>query len=345
MKSRPAAAPQPFERQAEQMQQAIQRDGRFKPISAGSPLGPANAAKGPAAPAGTRGPGSERQAAPAPRPQATRPTQTGSAGSEANVPSFGANSAKGAKPGPRTDNWRRFGPDRAQNQPQGSGRGSSEVNPSEQQPIVEKQPRNTSPAARDGAGWRRFGSSNSGQSADRPGPSRLPPDSQSSRSSGVAEGQPSAPATRMNPPSRPAESSPAPDRNPGWHRFTPQPQSAQPEPAARRDGANDQGDRFPARNETRGMESSPRENRAPVDRGSARDSRPSLDLRQPIVTPRVSRETPRPDRGPGNQGGGSRMEPNRGGGNRAEPNRNGGNRGGSGSGAPPHSSSGDRHRN
>ena len=208
-------------------------------------------------------------------------------------PSAGVNSGEGISSAARNDGWRRFGSEMAQNRPQAPAQGA-ETKPSSPEQPRNRQVRNANPAAPDGAGWRRFSDSNSGQSANRPAPSGQQPESRS------------------------------------------QPRPVVPESLRRESGFSDQGSRFPSRSEARGVESNPRESRAPVYRDSMRSSRPPLDLRQPIVTPRVSREAPGSYRGSvGQRSGGARAEPNAGGASRSR----------SGGGGQSRSSSGDRHRN
>jgi hypothetical protein len=247
MKSRPNA-PQSFDRQAAQVQQSIQRSGRFAPIRPGSQSAQANAG----------------------RPMQGR-TNQGEAIRNTENSGRAVNSGPGGS-------WRRFGTDIAQNrrpdaQEQSSSRGRS---PSGARP-QNGNARGTQPAARDQAGWRRFSDSNSNRTVHRPGSSEQP------RQNGVPRASTNGPSSRydnsMNRGSRAAEASR--NGNDGWRRFPPRDSSASPNSGQ----GGDQWNRFPSRGDS---PSRGNEGRPSVYRDSNRGYRPPLDLSRPIVTPRQS---------------------------------------------------------
>jgi hypothetical protein len=403
-KSRPAARPESFDKQVTQLQQDIQRSGRFgdnrpesrSDASAGQPgarmnnpaMNPRTPRPEPGTPAQPRvdrgqdtpargadtpvtQPGA-RMNNPAmnpprtPRPEPGTPAQprvdrgqdTPARGSDAPATKPGARMNNPAMNPPRTprpepatpaqpkmdrskdappqgvekprainnfaapsDGWRRFGSELAENRPPENPQQST----AKAKPAAPAQPKNAppkeaKPAAPDQSGWRRF--SDTGRGGDR---TTQPPDNRGGRPSGSTPPARSTSPVNTAPPAREAQ----PDRNDGWRHFTPQPGATTPEPPSRESRGNDQWNRFPSRGDAPPAQNNSREMRPPSygDRGG---SRPPLDLRRPIVTPRPS---PRVS-GPSHRGGESRPEP-RGG---------GGNRGGSGSSGQPHSSPPNKHR-
>jgi hypothetical protein len=195
-------------------------------------------------------------------------------------------------------------------------------------------------------------------SVDRPGSSAAPrgsnqdwrrldrPSSPAPRSSSVLT---EAPASRDR--SQRGGSIPTQDRGSDWRRMPAQrPMDA---PVNRTQGqGNDTMNRFPSRNSAPQAQRDPGNWRQPAPRSNGRESsRPQLDMRRPIVTPRPS--NPGPPRGSyGNGGysgprsapsGGGYSSPNRGGGGYSAPSGGGyssPNRGGGGYSAPSHGGGG-----
>lgn len=185
MKSRPNA-PQSFDRQAAQVQQSIQRSGRFAPIRPGSQSAQANAG----------------------RPMQGRTNQ----GEAIRNPE---NSGRGVNSAP-AEGWRRFGTDVAQNRrPDAQEQSSSRARPSSSS-RPQNGNQNARPATSDQSGWRRFSDSNSGRTVHRPG------SSEQTRQNGVprppsANGSSSRNDNSMNRGSRTGE--PSRNGNEGWRRF------------------------------------------------------------------------------------------------------------------------------
>ncbi len=307
-KSQPGPAPQPFDRQAAQVRQAIQRSGQFKPINGDTGRGVPNAARsGQNSPSGVA---AEAAHASAPRPS---PGVRMGAGREIH-----GSSTSGAQPSERgtspmeSQGWRHFGSGAGQNQ------AGAQNHPAARRTL--SSPANSSvrhdeekSSASDGGGWRRFSDSSSAQRGGVGATSRSP-------ESSAAVG---ANATRRTENSVRPESS---GNDQSWRHFTPQPRNT--------------------------MQESPGFSREPGGgRGLSQDSprsysRPPLEMRQPIVTPRASQENagpPRgasPSRGGPSYGGGGGGYSN--GGGHSQPS-GGGNHGGSGGGGPSHSN-GSAHR-
>jgi len=326
MKSRPVAAPQPFETQAAQVQQAIQRDGHFKATNGEPGRGFSNPARpGQNAPSGVAM-DSARTAVPRPNP-GVRIGVDHAQGSPAT--SSAQPSGRGA---PSVDNqgWRRFGSGVTQNQAaspaQAPARGTLSL------PARNGNDRVERPTAGDSQEWRRF----SDRSPAQPGSSRPPERSSPEMGPKVPQPQNSA---------RPESSA----NDGSWRRFTPQPPSTmQSSPdSMNRDRVN--GNRVERVSPSRGQMARPeRESgawRSPSQPSSQGYSRPPLEMRQPIMTPRVSEGSGGPSRGGGGYGGGSHPQPSGGGGyhggGHPQPSGGGGNHGGSGS--PPSHSSGPGH--
>jgi len=219
MKSRPNA-PQSFDRQAAQVEQSIQRSGRFSPMRPGSQSAPANAG---------------------------RPMQGGmdQGGAIRNPGSTGRsmNSAPG-------EGGRRFGTDIAESRrPDAQEQNASRARSSSPSRPESGNPQSARPGASDQSGWRRFSDSNPGRTVHRP------PYSQQSGESRVphtasANGSSSRYDNSMNRGSRAAE----PSRNDGWRRFPPAGASESPNRGGQ---GNDSWSRFPSRREAPSNEGRP----------------------------------------------------------------------------------------
>jgi hypothetical protein len=297
-KARPMPAPQSFDRQVTQMRQSLQRNGAGQSFSRSN---------------GTN--------------QVARPTP-----GVRNPAGVGMNNAAGAQASERGAGLRdgqssqRFGSGNAQNAPQGQTQiRHSQIHPDQ----VQNQPpaRGTlsspagnggvaSPGNSDSSGWRRFSGSTPAQMNRSAGPT----------------------ATPNNVP-RPGNSpSPNASSNDGsWRHFTPQPKSGTAN-RVNNNGGGMYGGRGSAPEYQRNQMSRPQMEPAGGGRSMVQDaprsySRPPLEMRQPIVTPRSSevRGSAPPSRSGGGGGGG-------GGGNRGGSGGGGGSHGGGG----PHGGSGRR---
>ena len=340
--NRPVQASRSFDREAADVHNAIQRDGHFTPIVGNQRSNP--------------GEGNARsltQGRTGANPGLTKP----SAGLPADRSNQGSNQGS-------NQTWRRLGPPVQRSN--GSGAGTGLSNPGQR-----------GQAGGGNSDWRRspnsgaprgsVGSSSVNNSnpagrmntpVDRPGSSSSPrgnnqdwrrldrPSSPAPRSSG---GLTEAPASRDR--SQREGSAPTQGRGSDWRRMPAQrPMDA---PVNRTQGqGNDSMNRFPSRNSAPQTQRDPGNWRQPAPRSNGRESsRPQLDMRRPIVTPRSS--SPAPSRGYyGNGGysgprsapsGGGYSSPNRGGGGYSAP-RGGGysspNRGGGGYSAPSRGGSG-----
>ena len=131
------------------------------------------------------------------------------------------------------------------------------------------------------SGWRTFGSSQ-----QLAGPGRNDRVTQPAQPQG---GNNPAPRTFAPATPRQNESAPAGRRGGGWQRFNaPMPQ-AQPESGGRNSGGSNGWQSFPSRSGPSRWGETQRQWQSPASRESSRSfSRPPLDLRQPIVTPRSS---------------------------------------------------------
>jgi hypothetical protein len=275
-RGRPSAAPEPFAREASQVQEAIQRNGRFTPIRAGEgrPGSPAEAAGRPSG--GERVDGRDVPRREVRSPEVGRPA--GAISTPERAREMNTEPAGGR-------DWRRFGGEVAQNQGSNAPEtrrqqnSSAPAGPRRVAPPAEREQR--APAAQpqqprtDSGGWRRFSDREASPRNDRPAPNDR----------GAMNDRPAA-ATPQS----------APDSQ-NWRQFRREarPNAAETPAAAPRD----QWRRFPA--ESRQPEAV-RQDRAPQYR-APREERPPLDLRQPIVRPRAERPS----------GGGQRNEPSRGG--------------------------------
>ena len=120
--------------------------------------------------------------------------------------------------------------------------------------------------------------------------------------------------------------SPTQDRGNDWRRLPPTQRSTPDEPVMNRTERHDSWDRSPSRGSAPEAQRDSGNWRQSAPRDSGREvSRPPLDMRQPIVTPRSSGPVPSGgNRGNSGGGGGGRSTPNRGGG---EQHPSGGNQG------------------
>jgi FecR protein len=327
-KSQPGPRPQSFDRQAAQVQQAIQRNGQFKPITAAPSRGVANtttpggqfsrgngATSNPAT--GSLGTGNTdmgRSAVPRPSPGVRMGANTEPRGGFSNAQPSNRGTGSTAD-----QSWRQFGSRAGQNQPGGQNQAGGQNQPAARGTLA--SPANSSQrgdaarsSAPDSGGWRRFSGPSSSQPGNNGGVPRSP---MNSSSGGGISGVPRPGNSGGQGPS---------GNNEGWRQQFPQ--------------------------QSRGtMDSSSGVSRGSAGRGSVQDSprtysRPPLEMRQPIVTPRSpegmggsargAASSPSPSRGGGgyNNGGGGHAQPGGGGG--------GGNRGGGGGGSPHSGGSGHR---
>lgn len=328
MKNRPAAAPQPFDQQSARVQQAIERSGQFTPIRSGArPAGPSigkiagmppnsvsvdNGQRGNVQPKIAVSPSGmdARDAGQPGRPAARDAVQPGRA---TNVPAT-------------NDGWRRFDNDTAQNRPAQtpqSPQSDARRVPLPPSQSVKPQPVENRGAGRDQGGWRRFSTPTAGQGNER---STLPAQRPIDRPENRIE-RPSAPVNVPSP--RPGNVEAAPSqtqRSDGWQRFTPQARNAMPEPAPSVNRGNDQWSRPSSGDGGWRPQAQPRSSEPRGSGSTMRSSRPPLDLRQPIVTPRSSSPAMSAPRGGGGRGGDYR--PPSGGGNRGGAPSGGGHSGG-----------------
>jgi hypothetical protein len=174
-------------------------------------------------------------------------------------------------------------------------------------------------------GWQRFSDRGAGRAPMTSSPVRPQGDSQM-RPGNMGNQPASRPESGAAPTARPAEppargQEPArnQERNDGWQRFSPQTRSTAPESYGR---GNEMGGSA-SRGDSRSMGNYPQERGTPDYRNAPRESsRPPLDLRRPIVTPRESRGGSGP----------SYSRPSGGGGGGSRPSSGGGSHGGGGGG-------------
>ena len=323
--SRPANS-QSFDRQASEVQQSIQRDGHFTPVRSGEGAGretPARAAtdgnpvnRGASNSPAERGAFSPRES---PANQAGRGSET---------------TQRGSGHGGTGQGWHRFGgpSESPANRATDRGFGGNQNAP------ANRAPNNSSPARRDQSPANR-GQANS---SDNGNWQRFP-------SSGNRTPNNNPPASRDQSPANRAPAN-AGD-NGSWQRF-PSSGNRSQEPARTSPSVNE-----PSRGGSGGWDRGPRPQSSPSYRGSDSGGssssgdygrgRPTLDMRQPVVTPRSSSPAYEPRGGgraeaPRPSGGGGRSEAPRssgGGGGRSESRPSGGG-GGHGGGR---SSGGGRH--
>ncbi len=330
-KSRPAAPPQPFDKQVAQMQQSIQRG------SAGAGQAFSRGDRPNQNPADNAAAGTGHDAIARPTPGVRTPT-----GGGLNNASGTQQSERGAGLG-ENQGWRRFGSGTTANRSQGQSQLQTPAQTQGQTQVpargtVSSPARNggvAKPATSDGSGWRSFSDSTPAQ--------------QGGMTRSAERSSPAATSNNNNNVPRPGNSS-RPDASTndgGWRHFSPQSGGdvqGSPDRVNNGIGMNGRGSDFPSRNEIS------RPDRESVGgRGMAQDSprgysRPPLEMRQPIVTPRGSDmrgSSPResaPSRSVGGGGGGG------GGGAGGGGNHGGSGGGGShgGSGGGPHGGSGRR---
>jgi hypothetical protein len=333
MKSRPVAAPEPFEKQAARMQQAIQHEGQFKGTNGEhGGRGFSNSAR----------PGQNATSSVAtdsPRTTVPRPNPGVRVGVDhvQGIPSTSSaqQSGRGAT-SMENQGWRRFGSGVTQNQAASPAQAPAPARGTLAMPARNGSDRVERPTVGDSQEWRRFSD-------------RLP----------AQPGSISRPAERSSPEAGPRVPQPQNSARPdsstndgNWRHFTPRPPSTvQSSPdSLSRDRMN--GNRVEGVSPSRGQMVSPQREsggwRSPSQQSSQGYSRPPLEMRQPIMTPRVSEGSGGPSRGGAAYGGGS-PQPSGGGGysnggghsqpsgGHSQPSGGGGNHGGSG-GPPSHSS-------
>jgi len=316
---RPAAV-QPFERQAAQLQQSIQRDSHFTPVRSGEQLN-----------ARTESPASIR-------PSVRDIPPVGSKGSMAK-PSPGIRPETNQNTSPRNanDGFTRFGSQQAQGRSQGveqNGRQTPNSGPFRNnvpRPPQNNQSQSPRPAGSDQSGWHRF--SDSGTASGTVGGSNRP---NTSSPRNVPR-----PPSSVNPasehpmnrsysaPRPPASNSRGSGSGGDYRPFTSSPRNSAPEPSNRSYGASD-ASRLPSRSAAPSPGGGYRGPSSPSYSASSRGySRPPLDMRQPIVGGRSS--------GGSSSGGGSR-------GGSPSFHSSGGSSHGGGGGGSSHSGGGGHHR-
>jgi Family of unknown function (DUF6600)/FecR protein len=365
-----------FDREAADVRNSIQRDGRFTPI-VGNQRSDAGEGNTRSLTQGRDGQNRGLQ-----NPGFSKPA--------AGVPSGRSNqgSSQGAN-----QTWRRLGP--PVQRPNGSGAGTGLSNPGQRgQAGGGTQDWRRSPNAGAPRGSVGNGSVNNSNpagrmntSVDRPGSSSTPrnnqdwrrldrPSAPAPRSSG---GLTEAPASRDR--SQRGGSIPTQDRGSDWRRMPAErPMDAPVNRSQGQGQGNETLNRFPSRNSAPQAQRDPGNWRQPAPqtqrdpgnwrqpapRSNGRESRPQLDMRQPIVTPRPSNPAPRGNYGNGGYSGprsapsggaysaprgggysapsgGGYSNPNRGGGGYSAPSGGGysnPNRGGGGYSAPSHGGGG-----
>jgi hypothetical protein len=333
-KSQPGRAPEPFDRQAAQVQQAIQRNGQFKPINGDPDRGASSRS----------GQNTSGVAADAARTSIARPnpgvrmgpnsevrvgSASGAQASQRGINSVGNQSVENRSIG--SDGWRRFGSGSGQNQT-GAQSQTGMRNPPPARGTLSlptnspaNSPANSSlrgevgkSSAPDNGGWRPFSDSSPAQRGGA---------AMSGSSGGTSPGA----VSRVPRPETSVRQGTS-GNDESWRHFTPQPRGTMDSPGPSRDLGNPRG----------------------VSQDSSRGySRPPLEMRQPIVTPRASEANAGPTRGAspsrggygnggGYSGGGNHSQPS-GGGGHSQPSGGGGNHGGSGGGGSPRSG-GSEHR-
>ena len=310
--SRPVTTRQSFDHEATEVKTAIQRDGRFTPVvggqrpaagetnqrSATPPVGgrtdvmrgaKTNEAGNASGNQSWRRPGgTERQASPAGGTPANRGAGTG-------------------KPSPvQNQDWRRSPSSGSPAQNKGSAPPANTTRPGNTKaPDVRRAPS----ADNNNQQWRRFNMTT--ESAPR-----------------SASSATEAPASRDRF-QRQEESTPAQDRGNDWRRFPSVQERNDSAGTSRNAAAETQRDSGNWRQASPQRQSDPGSWRQSAPRDSGRSaSRPQLDMRQPIVTPRSSGPSGGYRSGGGGGGGGSRPAPS--------PNRGGGGGHPTGGGASPH---------
>jgi hypothetical protein len=302
-KLQPGPAPQPFDRQAAQVQQAIQRNGQFKPINGDLSRGAANAVRPGQNATGSVSADVARTSVSRPNPGVRMGASTSSAQpSERGINSAGNQSMQNRSM--ENQGWRRFGSGSGQNQPgsqnQPSARGtlSSPAN----SPVRNDVGRS---AASDGGGWRRFSDSSPAQRGGAGAASMSAGSSDRPGSSGNDE---------------------------SWRHLTPQSRGTmQDSPGLFRGSEGSRGSDSMRQDSSRGYSRPPLEMRQPIvmPRASEGNAGPSRGAPP-------SRGGGSYGNGGGYSGGGGHSQPS-GGGGHSQPSGGGGNHGGSGGGSSPHS--------
>jgi hypothetical protein len=308
-KSQPRPAPQSFDRQRAEVQQAIQRNGQFKPINGDLSRGGVNTARpgqnsvGGASADAARGSGILR-----PNP---------------GVRMGGNSELRGGPASMDSQSWRHLGSNTGQNQ------NGVQNQPATRGPV--SSPGNSNvrgdagrPTATEGGGWRRFSDSPSSQRGAGGASGAM------SRS---PEGSAAGSGSRVPRPETSVRQGSS-GNDGGWRQFTPQPRGTMERGTGdrgtmQRGGPQNSGGVSRSSDGPRGM------SQDSVRQDSSRGySRPPLEMRQPIVTPRVSNGGGSgPSRGSypsrGGAGGGN------GGGHSQPSGGGGGSHGGSGGGGSP----------
>src|SRR5258706_6282739 len=333
--NRPVQAPRSFDREVADLHTAIQRDGRFKPIvgNQGSTAGQGNPRTF-AQDRNGQNPGGMKPAPGLPSngsQQGSNQTwrRPGSPVQGSNVPRTGtglSNPSQRVQTGSNSGDWRRSPNSGAPQRPVGNGSSNSPSGRVNAPAPVDRRAPDSAPQGNSGQDWRRLdlpsspttrgsfgnGSSNSPSGrmnapVDRHAPSsiqqgsgnqgwrRRDPPSPAPRSSG---GLTEAPASRDR--SQLGGSIPTQDRGNDWRRMPGQRPMDAPQNRPQNSGSMD---RFPSRSSAPAQRDSGNwRQSAPRDNG--RQSRPQLDMRQPIVTPRNSPPPSSNPRGSFNGGGG-----------------------------------------
>ena len=248
-RNRPAGVRQSFDREAAQVHGAIQRDGHFTPIVGGQRPGVREAASNPAVHVQTGD-----------RPGQIQRGVSGPANNNSNSgfrrfgqPGAQAQTQNGPgqrRAGGESPNMRQFPNSGA---PTGGNRPGTVNTPADRR----------APAPENNSQWRRFGDRSSGPARGTSGPVQTP-------------------AARDR---NQREDSPVQNRGTDWQRF---PRSTQTAPA-NRPQSNDSWNRLPSRGSAPGAQRDSRPWSENIPRQPSRQaSRPPLDMRQPIVTPRSS---------------------------------------------------------
>jgi len=313
----PVAAPQSFDHQAAQVQQSIRQNSRFTPVNSQMRVNTNADARTPQA-SGTVRSGFDTKGTMA-RPS---PSET------ANPNRMEGN--KGRNAGPANDGWRRFGSPQAGSGNPAGGQNVSTGRPSVPRPPQTASPQNSRPTSEQ-SGWRGFSNPGGQQSGNRPANNvPRPPSSMNSGAANRGQQPDSGDAwRRFTPQPRPNSSTnavPRPGNQPAgnpnsdsWRHLTPQPRPSAPESSARPNNGNF-GNYGPRPGNSGGYN-------AP----SRSYSRPPLDMRQPVITPRPS----------GGYSGGH--APSYGGGSRGAPSGGGGGSHGGGGGQSHPSGGGSGH--
>ncbi|MBI3645295.1 MAG: FecR domain-containing protein [Acidobacteriales bacterium] len=292
-KNRTVATPQSFEREAAEVHSAIKRDGRFTPVVGNQRSTASESNPRPAPRQVGEGPGVMKHGEPAgnnnPNQSWRRlgqPAQSPAPGT-ASTPS---NPGQRKQVGGENSDWRRVPNSGAPQSPAGRGTPNTGNRPGNANTPDTRR----APTPEGNQQWRRF---------DRA------PEPATRGTSNPTE----APASRDR--FQREDPTPTPDRGNDWRRMPPS-QNSTPDQPSNRTERNDSWDRSPSRGSAPQAQRDSGNWRQSPPRDSGREvSRPPLDMRQPIVTPRSSGPGPSGgSRGNGGNSGGGRSTPNRGGG-------------------------------